>query len=44
MLEDYPEAGLKWCQSQGIQFMVCPHHTVTVSRIRKPNEAGSVLK
>lgn len=24
VLEDYPEANLKWCQSQDIQFMVCP--------------------
>lgn len=23
MLEDYPEANLKWCESQNIQFMVC---------------------
>ena len=23
VLEEYPEANLKWCQSQDIQFMVC---------------------
>jgi hypothetical protein len=37
VLEDYPEANLKWCQSQDIQFMASPIidlcHTAHVSNL-----------
>lgn len=31
VLEDYPDANLKWCQSQDVQFMVGPHTSTSQS-------------
>lgn len=42
VLEDYPEANLKWCQSQDIQFMVGHLKAGLIIAIWDPRKQGAL--